>query len=221
VDRRSLLARGAGAIALSLGIAACGPTPNPSPEASTVPPAAELALACWTVSDEECRAIFQAALARQPVGRPPAVAARVMAYGCESGPCAPGVLARGQGQVLIEYAGGAGLVSWELTLGGGGGLAFSPATETAGIAAQPQSRRAAAPVSDLSLDHCGLYSPIDFDGSFWNPLGPVDGDAPEAINAAPGTIRLVGPQEAQFRAPSGFTVRLRRHPGAKAFQGCA
>jgi hypothetical protein len=220
VGRRSLLARGASAIALSLAIAACGSTPSPSPEGSTAEPAADFPLACWTVSDEECRAIFEAALARQPVGRPPPVAARVMAYGCESGPCAPGVLARGQGQVLIEYAGGAGLVSWELTLGGGGGLAFSPPTETAGIAFPPQSRRAAAPVTDLSLDHCGLYSPIDFDGSFWDPIGPVDGDAPEAIGGASGPIRLVGPQEAEFRAPSGFTVRLRRHPGAKAFEGC-
>jgi hypothetical protein len=221
VGRRQLLARAVTAITISLGIAACGPRPSASPEGPTVAPAVDVALACWTVADAECRGIFEAALARLPVGRPPAVAARVMAYGCESGPCDPGVLARGQGQVQIEYVGGGGLISWELTLAGGGGLAFSPPTEAIGRASQPQSGRAAGQVANVSLGHCGLYSPIDFDGSFWDPIGSVDGDAPEAINSASGTIRLLGPQEAEFRAPSGFTVRLRRHPGAQVFQGCA
>ena len=181
----------------------------------------EVALSCWSVGDEECRAIFEAALARVPGGRPAVVAAQVMAYGCESGPCAPGVVTRGQGQVQIEYAGGSGLVTWQLTLAGGGGLAFSLPSETAGGGSEPASGPAAAPVVQVSLGHCGLYSPIDFDGSFWDPVGPVDGDAPEAINSASGTIRLLGPVDAEFRAPSGFTLRLRRHQGAKTFQGCA
>lgn len=200
---------------------ACGPAPTPSPGESTDGLPGDVALSCWTVGDEECRAIFDAAVARVPAGRPAVVAAQVIAYGCESGPCAPGVLARGQGQVQIEYAAGGGLTSWELTLAGGGGLAFSPPTEAAGGGSQPRSGPAAAPVGEMSLGHCGLHSPFDFDGSFWDPIGPVDGDAAEAINSASGTIRLLGPVDAEFRAPSGFALRLRRHQGAKTFQGCA
>jgi len=148
-------------------------------------------------------------------------AAQVMAYGCESPPCAPGVLARGQGQVQIEYAGGGGLITWQLQLAGGGGLAFlAPSELPGGDGFMPSSGRG-APVAQLSLGHCGLFSPIDFDGSFWDPIGAVDGDAPEAINSASGTIRLLTPVDAEFRAPSGFTLRLRRHQGAKTFQGCA
>ncbi len=163
--------------------------------------------------------IFEAALARVPAGRP-VVAARVMAYGCESGPCAPGVLARGQGEVQVEIGDGGGLVAWQLGLGGGSGIAFTgPPIETPG-AAEPESNRGAATIAELSLGHCGLFSPIDFDGSFWDPIGQVDGDAPEAINGASGTIRLLGPIDAEFRADSGFSVRLRRHEGAKTLQGC-
>lgn len=162
--------------------------------------------------------IFEAALARVPAGRP-VVAARVTAYGCESGPCAPGILARGQGEVLVEFGDGGGLVSWQLGLGGGGIAFTGPPIETR-ESYEPESQRGAAPIGELSLGHCGLFSPIDFDGSFWDPVGPVDGDAPEAIGGASGTIRLLGPIDAEFLAASGFTVRLRRHEGAKTLLGC-
>jgi hypothetical protein len=214
------MVRSIAAIAFVMSLADCAPTPSPSPDASSVGLPVGLALSCWSVGDAECRAIFQAAVARVPPGRPPAVAARVMAYGCEAGPCAPGVLARGQGQVQIEYAGGGGLIRWELTMGGAGSLAFSSPSEFAGRSSQPQSKRAAAPVAAVSLGHCGLYSPIDFDASFWDPIGPVDGDAPEAVNITSGTIRLLDAVDAEFRAPSGFTVHVRRHPGASAVEGC-
>lgn len=207
---------------LATVLGACASSPSPSPEGSIVEELPrDVALSCWSVGAEECREIFEAALARLPAGRPAVVAAQVMAYGCESPPCAPGVLARGQGQVQIEYAGGGGLITWQLQLAGGGGLAFFPPNEIAGGGSTPASGPAAAPVTQISLGHCGLHSPIDFDGSFWDPIGVVDGDAPEAINSADGTIRLLGPVDAEFRAPSGFTLRLRRHQGAKAFQGCA
>jgi hypothetical protein len=172
------------------------------------------------VGAAECQAIYQAALSRLDSGVP-VVAAQVIAYGCESGPCEPGVEARGQGQVQLETAAGSGLVSWELTLAGGGGLAFSPPTRLPGSGFSARSPRGAPVQANLSLGHCGLYSPIDYDGSFWDATGPVDGDAAEAINAATGTISLLGPVDAEFRTPSGFAVRLRRHAGPKVFQGCA
>ena len=201
-------------------IAACESTPTPSPQSPSVGPRADIPLACWSVGNAECVAIYQAALSRLEPGVP-VVAAQVIAYGCESGPCAPGVEARGQGQVQLETGNGMGLLGWELTLAGGGGLAFSPPTQLAARGFSARSARGAPLQASLSLGHCGLYSPIDYDGSLWDLTGPVDGDAAEAINSAAGTIRLLGPIDAEFRTPSGFAVRLRRHAGPKVFQGCA
>jgi len=215
-DRRP--ARALTALVLVGAITACAPTPTSSSDPTGGLPD-DVALSCWSVDDAECRTIFEAALARLPADRPPVVAARVTAFSCESGPCAPGMAARGQGEVQVEFGQARGLVAWPLTLADGG-VAFGPPLEAAGGGIMPASTPAAAPIAELSLGHCGLFSPIDFDASFWDPIGWVDGDAAEAINSASGTIRLLGPVDAEFRAESGFTVRLRRHGGAKTFQGC-
>ena len=45
----------------------------------------------------------------------------------------------------------------------------------------------------FSLGHCGLWSGIDSGGSWWDPVGPVDGDHPDAINAADGTLSIQDP----------------------------
>ena len=79
----------------------------------------------------------------------------------------------------------------------------------------------------FSLGHCGLLSPIDVDGSFWDPL---DGTTPtgaeldlesdgEMINATGGVIVVIG-DEMRFRTDSGSVVRFERHPGEKEFPGC-
>ena len=97
-----------------------------------------------------------------------------------------------------------------------------------GTILEPASR----PVADgqsyaFSLGHCGLASPVDIDGSFWNATegrredgAPMNLDAdPEAINATAGVIALVG-DEARFRTESGGVIRFARHPGEKEFPGC-
>ena len=61
---------------------------------------------------------------------------------------------------------------------------------------------------------------IDFDGSFWLPVGQVDGTSPTIINSESGTMRLLGPNLAQFTGTTGFTVHLARFPGPKHFWGC-
>jgi hypothetical protein len=79
----------------------------------------------------------------------------------------------------------------------------------------------------FSLGHCGLLSPIDVDGSFWDPLdgtGPtgaeldLDSDG-EMINATGGVIVVIG-DEMRFRTDSGSVVRFERHPGDKEYPGC-
>ena len=80
---------------------------------------------------------------------------------------------------------------------------------------------------EYSLGHCGLLSPVDVDGSFWDAVdgrapggGPLDLDADaEMINGTPGVIAIRG-DEARFRTESGAVVRFERHAGDKEFPGC-
>lgn len=79
----------------------------------------------------------------------------------------------------------------------------------------------------FSLGHCGLASPIDVDGSFWNAVegvaaggAAVDlGTDPEMINATEGVLAVVG-DEMRFRTEGGTLVRFSRHAGAREFPGC-
>lgn len=80
---------------------------------------------------------------------------------------------------------------------------------------------------EFNLGHCGLRSPVDVDGSFWDAVdgmasdgGPLDLDADaEMINATPGVIAVRG-DEARFRTESGSVVRFERHAGDQEFPGC-
>lgn len=79
----------------------------------------------------------------------------------------------------------------------------------------------------FSLGHCGLFSPIDVDGSFWDPVegrtpsgAPLDLDGdPEMINATAGFFVVID-DEARFRTESGTVLELQRHDAEKEFPGC-
>jgi hypothetical protein len=80
----------------------------------------------------------------------------------------------------------------------------------------------------FNLGHCGLHSPVDVDGSFWDPINgvmatgqPLDlQNDTEMINATAGVIVVIG-DEARFRTETGSIVRFARHEGDKEFPGCA
>ena len=79
----------------------------------------------------------------------------------------------------------------------------------------------------FSLGHCGLFSPVDVDGSFWEPVEVVrEGQAIDArsdvemMNATPGVIVVTG-DDAEFQTESGAVVTLVRRPGSGEFAGCA
>ena len=80
---------------------------------------------------------------------------------------------------------------------------------------------------EFSLGHCGLLSPVDLDGSFWDATEGRREDGtlmnletdPEAINATAGVIAVVG-DEARFRTESGGVIRFERHAGTAEFPGC-
>lgn len=78
------------------------------------------------------------------------------------------------------------------------------------------------------LGHCGLVSPIDMDGSLWNPIGGHDGaggsltdeQLGELINATSAVVVLTDANTAQLRTPSGAVITLARHDGPRAYFLC-
>jgi hypothetical protein len=97
----------------------------------------------------------------------------------------------------------------------------------------PTSRRGLEPgeLVGAELGHCGLSSPLDLDGSLWEPVrvmdaqgGPVDSETEmgDLINATSGVVMLVTDERLDFRAdPTGVVVVFRRHDGSRKYPLCA
>ncbi|MBA2382376.1 MAG: hypothetical protein H0V73_09730 [Chloroflexi bacterium] len=69
------------------------------------------------------------------------------------------------------------------------------------------------------MPHCGINSPIDIDGSFWDAIGEPSTSVD--FDGATGLFQLVSPSEARFLPPTGRALRLARHSGAKEFGICS
>jgi hypothetical protein len=69
-----------------------------------------------------------------------------------------------------------------------------------------------------TMPHCGINSPIDVDGSFWDAAGI----APDSVDfdGQPGTFRLVAANAATFTRRDGPVLSLVRHAGSKDFRLC-
>ena len=109
------------------------------------------------------------------------------------------------------------LGNYDGRLGPGGGTIFQPASV----------RISQSSAYAFGLGHCGLLSPVDVDGSFWDVIDGTDASGapldletdPEMINATAGSIVIMG-DELRFRTDGGATVRFVRHAGEKEFPGC-
>jgi hypothetical protein len=101
-------------------------------------------------------------------------------------------------------------------------VARQPVIEHTGfrITLLPISPRGAQVGVDYLYDmpHCGIQSPIDVDGSFWDAVDV----APDSVDfdGQPGTFRLETSSDAVFTTSTGLVLRLVRHTGTKAFPGC-
>jgi hypothetical protein len=69
------------------------------------------------------------------------------------------------------------------------------------------------------MPHCGINSPIDVDGSFWDAVGVPETSA--TFDGQPGTFKLDAANRASFTTTSGEAVQLVRHSGAKEFRICS
>ena len=107
-----------------------------------------------------------------------------------------------------------------LKLGADGKLADTPA-ETFGIIVPPSSTPLTAPGPvPFTLGHCGLYSGVDVDGHWWDPIGPIDAEHGDGVNAAEGTFAVLDPTHATFQSRGGFAVTLLRRDGPKHLPFC-
>jgi hypothetical protein len=125
---------------------------------------------------------------------------------------------RPQGDITLEA--GVGALSCHVTATAGGDLGLER-QDAFGVLLGPSSQPSlAAGARPFSLGHCGLWSGIDVGGSWWDPVGPVDGDHPDAINAAEGSLTILDPDDAAFSSKAGFTVQLMRRDGEKYLPLC-
>ena len=205
------------------------PTPlatEPSASASASPSSASSGIdlgsvptACIGLGADDCRRVVAEVGEIVPAG----TAARyvqVGPFGCpDGGPCATSLVARPQGDITIEA--GAGALSYHLTAAADDARLTFAQQDAFGVLVGPSTQPpVSAGARPYSLGHCGLWSGIDADGSWWDPVGPVDADHPDAINAAEGTLNVLDPDRATFTSKGGLTVQLVRRDGEKYLPLC-
>ena len=197
-------------------------TPSPSVAGSTAPTGVDLdgvPTACINLGMDDCRRVVAEVAALVPAGTAPTYV-QAGPFGCpEGGACARSLIARPQGDVTIEA--GPGAISYHVTAAAGGGNLTIERQDAMLMPIEPTSQPPVSPgVQRFTLGHCGLWSGIDVGGSWWDPIGMVDGDHQSAINSADGTLAILDLDRATFTADTGFTVQLVRRDGPKGFPGC-
>jgi hypothetical protein len=206
--------------------ASTGPSPASTPSAEPEPTptdagAAALAAvptACYGIGEEDCRLVLEHVASLLTAGDAPVRYIQVGPFGCPAVQGCPRTLAaRPEGDVMLELDGGA--LSFHVAMRNG--ALDAERQEFFGVDLPPTSQ---APLpgapQPYTLGHCGLWSGVDFGGSWWDPIGFVDSDHGDSINAAEGTIVLVGPDRALFTSKAGLAVQLARHAGEKSLPFC-
>jgi hypothetical protein len=199
-----------------LFIGGCGPTVDATP----VDPDPELIVGCVGIPAIACRGIADVVAAALPPGRGRPASLQLWTSGC-GGPadCPPGVFA---GRATAEWADGGAPVLIEFR-GPPADLKLDPVEDAtwSGLVQAKSQRVVPGNVVPFTLGHCGLLHVVDFDGSFWVPVGQVDPGDPPSINSADGQMQLVAPNRAQFATGGRVIATLARFPGPRHFWLCA
>jgi hypothetical protein len=191
-------------------VATLAPSLDPSPAPSEDVAIDTIPTACYGLGLEDCRRVAREAAALLTDAVP---AVRYI----QVGPCPTTLIARPEGDITFESAGRA--VGFHVKAAGGA-LTMAP-QETFGISLPPTTTPPApGEPRPFTLGHCGLWSGIDLGGSWWDPVGLVDADHGDSINAAEGTIVFVDPEHALFTSKAGLAVRLVRRDGEKYLPLC-
>jgi hypothetical protein len=196
--------------------------PSDSPTESASPAGTGLRTvptACISIGADDCRRVVAEIGEQLPSGTA-AVYVQVGPFFCEDpAGCAPSLADRAEGDVTIEA--GAGALSWHVKADPGGGPLTFARQDAMGVRVGTESLPpVTAGVRPFTLGHCGLWSGIDVGGSWWDPVGPVDGDHSDSVNEVEGTLAILDPDHATFTSKNGFTVQLVRREGEKFLPYC-
>ncbi len=193
--------------------------PGPTTSASTGGPALDgIPTGCYGLDEVDCRAVREHVATLLTAGDPPVRYIQIGPFGCAAAQGCPKTLdARPEGDVTIESNGGA--IGFHVK--SNGGVLEAVRQEVFGVSLPPTTTPPLpAGPQPFALGHCGLWSGVDIGGSWWDPIGVVDSDHGDSINAAEGTILLVGPDQMRFTSMGGLTVQLLRHAGPKYLPLC-
>lgn len=192
--------------------------PEPTPGSTDGAALADVPTGCYGLGEVDCRLVREHVATLLTAADPRVRYIQIGPFGCPGGQGCPTTLdARPEGDVTFESDGGA--IGFHVT--SNGGVLEATRQEVFGVSLPPTSRPPLpAGIQAFVLGHCGLWSGVDVGGSWWDPIGVVDSDHADSINAAEGTIILVGPDQARFTSKGGLTVQLVRHAGAKFLPLC-
>lgn len=196
------------------------PTDAPAPTAAVANGLAGVPIACYGLGQADCQRAAEEAATKLTAGAPRVIYVQVGPFGCPDGQRCPTTLAaRPEGDVTIEFA-GAPAIGFHVKSTEGGPLDLAP-QEIFGIVLEPTTAPAVlGGAQPFTLGHCGLWSGIDLGGSWWDPVGPIDAEHGDAINAAEGTIAFTDPDHGTFASKGGLTVQLQRREGGKHLPFC-
>jgi hypothetical protein len=192
--------------------------PEPTPGSTDGAALAGVPTGCYGLGEVDCRLVREHVATLLTAVDPPVRYIQIGPFGCPGGQgCATTLDARPEGDVTLESDGGAS----GFHVKSNGGVLEATRQEVFGVSLPPTSRPPLpAGIQAFALGHCGLWSGVDVGGSWWDPIGVVDSDHGDSINAAEGTIILVGPDQARFTSKGGLAVQLVRHAGAKFLPLC-
>lgn len=198
------------------------PTVTPTSDPTAVPPegviSATVPIACYGLDEQDCRRVANhVATLPHPVD-PQIRYVQVGPFGCANGQRCPTTLAaRPEGDVTFELQGGG--MGYRVKLSGD---VLEVDRQEIFVVSLPPTTRPPLPAAaqPFALGHCGLWSGIDLGGAWWDPIGFVDSDHPDSINAAVGTIVLTAADRATFTSRGGLIVQLVRRDGEKLLPLC-
>jgi hypothetical protein len=206
--------------------ASTAPSDSPSESPSEVPSPSvagtglgAVPTACISIGADDCRRVVAEVSEQLPSGTAPNYL-QIGPFFCEDpAGCAPSLADRAEGDVTIEA--GAGALSWHVKAAPGGGQLTFTQQDAMGVRVGTESSPPiTAGVRPFTLGHCGIWSGIDVGGSWWDPVGLVDGDHNDSVNEVDGTLSITDPNHATFTSKGGFTVQLLRRDGEKFLPFC-
>jgi hypothetical protein len=192
--------------------------PEPTPASSGGAALDGVPTGCYGLGEVDCRRVREHVATLLTAADPQVRYIQIGPFGCPAVQGCPTTLdARPEGDVTVESNGRA--VGFHVK--SNGGVLEAVRQEVFGVSLPPTTTPPLpAGPQPFTLGHCGLWSGVDLGGSWWDPIGVVDSDHGDSINAAEGTILLVGPDVMRFTSKGGLTVQLVRHAGPKFLPLC-